>query len=262
MKKRPLILVSNDDGIKAAGLKSIAAEVSCFADVVVAAPSFQQSGKSHAISIQGTLVAKKANFGEIKAYSINGTPADCVKLALFSLCKRKPDLVISGINHGPNFGKFIIYSGTIGAAAEAALIGTPALSISLDDYYSKKPDFSRASKWGGGIARMICEGKLKPEKHTIINVNIPGPECGFIKGIKVIPRDLSEYREYFSEEKRGRVSHYTWHIDERSRNNVKGMTDTDAVRSGYVSVTPIHFELTHYSSIGKLRKQLDGVSFL
>jgi len=261
MKNRPLVLISNDDGIKAGGLKSIAMAVSEFAEVVVAAPSTQQSGKSHAISIHGSLTAREVSMPGIKAYSINGTPADCVKLGLFSLCKKKPALVISGINHGPNFGKFIIYSGTIGAATEAALLGIPALSISLDDYYSKEPDFSRAACWGAGIAGMMCRKEIKAGKHTIINVNIPGPGCEKIRGIKVIPRDQSEYEEFFREKRLGRRTLYTWHIDERKRRNTRGIADTDAVRLGYVAVTPLHFELTDHVSMKKLKAQFKSVSF-
>jgi len=250
MKKKPLIVISNDDGIKADGIKALYKEFVKFAEVFVIAPENEKSGASHSVTIHTPLKVNKVKFCGSYGYSVSGTPADCVKLAIFNLCKRKPDLIVTGINHGPNYGKFIIYSGTVGAATEAALLGIPAIAVSINDY-DKNADFSRAAVFAAKAARQVLSGGIKIAKYSLLNINVPASTVN-IKGVKVTHKANDVFHEKYIEKKHKGKTVYFWHVVERVK--AKGpASDIDWLEKGYVTLTPLHFDLTDRSSLKQLR---------
>jgi 5'-nucleotidase len=243
VKKKYFIIISNDDGISASGIRALYDAIEPLADVLVAAPDRQRSGASHAISVDSKITAREFSFGRANAFAISGTPADCAKLALFTLAGRKPDLFISGINHGPNMAQFILYSGTIGAAAEAAILGIPALAFSVDEYKPENFDFCRS--YIRGIAANVLAKKIRIKPHTLLNINIPYRQADEIKGVKILPRGMLEYEEKYvlqKEDKRKKKS-YFWHIIGRKRGRRGVITDADGLERGYITVTPLSFDL-------------------
>lgn len=246
---KPLIVISNDDGIKAAGIKALYDEFIKFADVFVIAPESEKSGASHSVTIHKHLKVKKVKFGKSAGYSVAGTPADCVKLAIFNLLKKAPDMVVSGINHGPNYGKFIIYSGTVGAATEAALLGIPSVAASINDY-EKDADFKRAAVVTADVVKKVLSGKVRIRKYSLLNINVPSSAVK-IKGVKVTHKANDEFREKYIEKKHKGKTVYFWHVVERVR--VDGpASDIDCVDGGYITVTPLHFDLTDRKSLKQL----------
>src|SRR5678815_5071146 len=183
-KKKPVILITNDDGITAPGIMNLVEAVKDLGKIVVVAPDKPQSGMGHAITIGQPLRLQKVNmFGDIEAYACTGTPVDCVKLAVDKVLHRKPDICLSGINHGANHSINVIYSGTMSAAVEAAIESIPSVGFSLLDY-SIEADFEHAKKY----ARIIVEKLLSAEqdKHMILNVNIPMAKIEEIRGIMIL----------------------------------------------------------------------------
>ena len=252
-KKEPVILVTNDDGITAPGIKNLVEAVKGLGKIVVVAPDKPQSGMGHAITIGLPLRLHKVPFfndAEIEAYQCTGTPVDCVKLAVDKVLGSKPDICISGINHGANHSINVIYSGTMSAAVEAAIESIPSIGFSLLDY-SVDADFSAARKY----ARIIVEEMLKstPEKHTVLNVNIPIAQPNEIKGIKICRQAYAKYEEDFLERTDPHGRKYYWLTGEFV--NFDEGTDTDvwALANKYISVVPVQFDLTHY----KLKAQLE-----
>src|SRR5690349_17953995 len=181
--ERPIILVTNDDGITAPGIKSLVNAVKELGDVVVVAPDKPQSGMGHAITIGNLLRLQEADiFGDIPAWQCSGTPVDCVKLAVDKILHRKPDICISGINHGANHSINVIYSGTMSAALEAAIESIPSIGFSLLDY-RMDADFTGAQKYAGILVQHLLNHKYN--KHLCLNVNIPPVEESLLKGLKV-----------------------------------------------------------------------------
>lgn len=251
-KQKPVILVTNDDGIMAPGIMNLVEAVKDLGKIVVVAPDKPQSGMGHAITIgQPLRLQKVTTFGSIEAWSCTGTPVDCVKLAVDKVLRRKPDLCISGINHGANHSINVIYSGTMSAAVEAAIESIPSAGFSLLDY-SIEADFSGARKY----ARMIVEKMLatKMDKHTVLNVNIPPLPPNHLKGISICRQAYAKYEEDFIERQDPHGRMYYWLTGEFV-NFDKG-TDTDvwALANGYVSVVPVQFDLTNYVLKTKLEK--------
>src|SRR5689334_4269301 len=199
MQQQPVILVTNDDGIYSPGIKYLASVAAGFGRVVVVAPDKPQSGMGHAITINSTLRLQKTNYhnAEIE-YACSGTPVDCVKMAVNHILKKRPDLVLSGINHGSNSSINVIYSGTMSAAIEGALEGTPSIGFSLCDY-AMEADFTQAEKF---IAQII-ENTLKHKmpKGVCLNVNIPRLRADDFKGIKVVRQAKANWVERFEERK-------------------------------------------------------------
>jgi 5'-nucleotidase len=250
MRKKYYIVISNDDGISSAGIKALYEAVEPIADVLIAAPDRQRSGASHAISVDSMITAEKKDFGMAEAFAISGTPADCAKLALFALVRRKPDLFISGVNHGPNMAQFILYSGTIGAAAEAAVLGIPAMAFSVDDY--NPVDFKFCVSYIRQIALNVLKKKIRIKKHSLLNINIPYRSAGEIKGVKILPRGLLEYDEKYIQDKKksGGKKSYFWHITGRKRGNRRRPTDADGLEKGYITVTSLSFDLNDRKNPG------------
>ncbi|MCW3117429.1 MAG: surE [Chitinophagaceae bacterium] len=251
-KEKPVILITNDDGITAPGIQNLIEAVKDLGKVVVVAPDKPQSGMGHAITIGAPLRMHKINLAAgVEAYSCTGTPVDCVKLAVDKVLHRKPDLCLSGINHGANHSINVIYSGTMSAAVEAAIESIPSIGFSLLDY-SIEADFSGARKW----VRIIVEKMLsqKQDKHTVLNVNIPALPAEHIKGIKICRQAYAKYEEDFIERNDPTGRRYYWLTGEFVNFDKGKDTDVWALAHNYVSVVPVQFDLTNYIQKSKLEK--------
>lgn len=249
--ERPLILVTNDDGVTAPGIRALIDIAKEFGDVYVVAPDSPQSGMGHAVTINSTLFCDEIEVNEgIKEYSCSGTPVDCVKLAVSQILPRKPDLCISGINHGSNSSVNVIYSGTMSAAVEAGIEGIPAIGFSLSDF-SYNANFKAAEKFIKIIIAQVLENKLP--KGIVLNVNIPKLEEDQIKGIKVCRQADAKWEEKFDkrEDPRGRT--YYWMSGEFKNLDKGDDTDEKALEEGYISVVPVRYDLTAHHFIGDLK---------
>ncbi|WP_210463695.1 5'/3'-nucleotidase SurE [Rufibacter roseolus] len=254
MEKKPLILVSNDDGITAPGIHTLVKVMQKIGEVVVVAPDGPQSGMGHAITIGNTLrLDKSLAFDEVESYECSGTPADCVKLAKHHVLKnRKPDLVVSGINHGSNSSISVLYSGTMSAAIEAAIEGLPAIGFSLCDY-GHDIDFSHTEEYVELITRQALEFGIPA--GVALNVNFPKKSEKPIAGIKVCRQARAKWEEEFDERKdpHGRV--YFW-LTGNFVNHDKGEdTDEAALAQNYVSVVPCQFDMTSNYAITVLNNE-------
>lgn len=245
------ILVSNDDGIYAEGIFTLVKELSKIAKVFVVAPDRERSATAHAITMHKPLRAEKVEiFGpEVTAFKINGTPSDCVKLALDALLEEPPDFVISGINRGPNLGTDVIYSGTVSAAIEAAIYGIPAIAASVTAY--EEISFEYPAEF----IRKLC-GSIKNKefpKDSLLNVNIPNLEREKIKGIMITHLGTRKYKNCFHKRCDPRGKDYFWLAGEVIEDLLDIDSDVWAVKNGYISITPIHFDLTKYELIDTLK---------
>ncbi len=244
-KRQPVILITNDDGITAPGIMSLVEAVKDLGKIVVVAPDKPQSGMGHAITIGQPLRLHKLNtFGDIEAYSCTGTPVDCVKLAVDKVLHRKPDLCLSGINHGANHSINVIYSGTMSAAVEAAIESIPSAGFSLLDY-SIDADFTGARKYVRIVVEKMLSTKL--DKHTVLNVNIPPLPVELLKGFKLCRQAYAKYEEDFMERQDPTGRMYYWLTGEFVNFDKGKDTDVWALDHGYVSVVPVQFDMTHYS---------------
>lgn len=249
MKKRPLILVTNDDGITAPGLRTLIEVMNEIGDVVVVAPDGPQSGMGHAVTINETLYCNKIKVddGPQIEYKSSGTPADCVKLAVSEIMKRKPDICVSGINHGSNSSINVIYSGTMSAAVEAGVEGIPAIGFSLLDF-SWNANFEPLKAYIRKISLNVLENGL-PD-GVVLNVNFPKSET--FKGIKICRQARANWVEEFDKRKNPQGRVYYWLTGKFT--NMDGGEDTDewALEQNYISVVPVKFDLTAHHFIQKL----------
>ena len=247
----PLILVTNDDGVTAPGIRALVEMAKEFGEIYVVAPDSPQSGMGHAVTLNSTLFCDEIEVDEeVKEYACSGTPVDCVKLAVSQILPRKPDLCISGINHGSNSSVNVIYSGTMSAAVEAGIEGIPAIGFSLCDF-AYNADFKAGEKF---IKRVIAEVlKNKLPKGVVLNVNIPKLKEHEIKGIKVCRQADAKWEEKFDkrEDPRGRT--YYWMSGEFKNLDKGDDTDERALEEGYVSVVPVRYDLTAHHFLGDLR---------
>lgn len=246
---KPLILVTNDDGITAPGLRTLIKCMKTIGEVVVVAPDSPQSGMGHAITLDNTLYSKKVvidkDKGAPKEYSCSGTPADCVKLALQEILDRKPDICVSGINHGSNSSINVIYSGTMSAAIEAGIEGIPAIGFSLCDY-SWNADFAPAEE---AIKKIVAEAlKNGIPKGVVLNVNIPKIDEP-LKGIKICRQARANWKEKFDKRTNPSGKNYYWLTGEFQLLDKGEDTDEWALANGYVSVVPTQFDLTAHHAI-------------
>jgi len=250
MKNKPLILITNDDGITAPGIRNLVAAAKEFGEVVVVAPDSPQSGMGHAITIgQPLRLHKVAVFEGIESWQTSGTPVDCVKLARDKVLNRKPDLCLSGINHGANHSINIIYSGTMSAAMEAAIEGIPSVGFSLLDY-NFDADFT-VSKIA--VKDMLIRMLEKPlPEHTLFNVNIPKVPQAEFKGLKLCRQAYAKWQEEFDEREDPRGEKYYWMTGRFVNMDQKPETDVEALKQGFASVVPVKFDLTDY----ELKKEL------
>ena len=252
--RKPLILVVNDDGIIANGIRNLIRIMNDFGDVVVVAPDSPQSGKSHAITLEETIRCDKVKIdnGPQIEYSCSGTPVDCVKLALNKLLDRKPDLCVSGINHGSNSSINVIYSGTMSAAVEGALDGIPSIGFSLLDY-SKDADFSESSAFIRFITKQVLKHGLN--NGICLNVNIPKSiNQQKIRGIRVCRQAKANWVEEFEErtDPKGRI--YYWLTGKFINYDKEDDTDEWALENHYISVVPVKFDVTSHPSLASIKQ--------
>ncbi len=250
MKNRPHILVSNDDGIDAQGIYALAQELKKLGNVVVCAPDKQQSAVGHAITVNYPLrVSKFVKNGKFFGHAIEGTPADCVKLAVHTLLDKKPDLVVSGINHGSNTAINVIYSGTVSAATEGTILGIPSIAISLTTFDGL--DFRYAAKFARKIAAFVLKKGL-PE-GTLLNVNIPPAKEKDIQGIRITRQGKTRWDDTFEVRRDPANKAYYWLKGKLEVVDRSPDTDQVAVMNNYVSITPIQFDMTDYKTLKKMQ---------
>ncbi len=248
MDKKPLILITNDDGITAPGINALIEVMKTLGDVIVVAPNSPQSGMGHAITLDATLHVARVNEN---AYSCSGTPADCVKLGIRELSNRRPDLCVSGINHGSNASINVIYSGTMSAALEAGIEGIPAIGFSLLDY-NWTANFDAAKPFVKKITQNVLTHGLP--KGTVLNVNIPNVKQNAIKGIKVCRQAKGNWEETFDKRENPLGKPYYW-LSGKFVNLDENKNDTDlwALANNYIAVVPTLFDLTAHEQIKKIK---------
>ncbi|MGI6343935.1 MAG: 5'/3'-nucleotidase SurE [Bacillota bacterium] len=244
--ERLRILITNDDGIQASGLVSLVRELSSLADVFVAAPDRERSATGHAITMHQPLRASLVELPPaVTAYSISGTPADCVKLAVDKLYAGQIDFVVSGINHGANLGSDVLYSGTVSAALEAVMLGLPAVAFSLAAPFeaASRPCFQWAAETAAHLMKLILVNPW-PE-DTLLNVNIPGGTRELL-GVRVTSLGQMRYKNPIEQREDPWGNTYFWLGGQFDESVNPEVTDVWAVQNGYVSVTPLQFDLTNY----------------
>jgi 5'-nucleotidase len=252
--KKPLILVTNDDGITSHGIRTLIDTVSQLGEVVIVAPNSPQSGMGHAITIGNTLRLDENDiYKDIVAYECSGTPADCVKLAKHIVLKdRVPDLVVSGINHGSNSSISVLYSGTMSAAIEAAIEGMPSIGFSYCDH-NPNADMNHCRKFVKEIVTQVLKTGLP--RGVALNVNIPAKTKEKIKGIKICRQANSQWKESFDERKDPYGRRYFWMNGTFNNNDKSQDTDEWALENNYVSVVPCAFDLTAHHAISILNNE-------
>lgn len=247
------ILVTNDDGIRAPGILALARKLTGLGQVLVVAPSKQQSATGHGITIVDPIRVRQVNIEGIgEAWAVGGTPADCVKLAVQELAKEQCSLVVSGINNGPNLGTDVLYSGTVSAAIEGAILGIPSMAVSLGafDYagYETAADIALA------VAKRLFTNRKEIPPDTLLNVNVPAVERERIRGFRVTRLGEREYDNVFDRRVDPRGNIYYWLKGELIPPRSSDIEiDAVAVEEGYVSISPIHFDLTKYKIINGIK---------
>lgn len=250
--KKPHILVTNDDGYTAPGILKLVAIMQELGDVTVVAPEEPMSGAGHAITVRNPLrLKKRSKENGLEVWSCRGTPVDCVKLGEQIVLRKKPDLLVSGINHGSNAAVNIVYSGTMGAVLESTISGIPSIGFSLCDY-RHDADFSLVDKYIRKICMEVLEKGL-PE-HTCLNVNIPAVNGADIKGIKVCSQANARWVEEYDERKDPANRDYYWLTGKFELLDERKETDEAALRDNYVSVVPVHYDLTAHHAMEHLHK--------
>lgn len=250
MSNKPFILVTNDDGINSPGIEVLYKSMLEIGEVAVVAPDSEKSAAGHAITLSDPLRVMEVPLeGGLVGHAVNGTPADCVKIAVKAVLNRQPDLVISGINLGSNTGINVIYSGTVSAATEGTILGIPSVAISLATYH--EPDFRAAGRVAKMMALEVIEHGMPA--NTILNVNVPNLAPEEIKGIRVTKQGKAFYDEKFDRRIDPRNRTYYWMSGERATTEEEEGSDELMVQQGYISVTPAQYDLTHYQFINTLK---------
>jgi 5'-nucleotidase len=257
------ILLTNDDGIYAPGLQALRKELMQIGDVVVCAPATEQSAAGHSVTLLWPLIVQEV-FDDQKRFlgwAVEGRPADCVKLALVELLPEPPDLIVSGLNAGANAGINVLYSGTVAAAIEGAFFRRTAIAVSQAFGKPQVVDFAA----GAGIARRVIDRILesRPETGSLFNVNLPRQELGPPKGLKVVPQNVAVYQESFVRNRDPRGRTYYWLGADYGCPDPTPDTDEAALADGYVTLTPLQFNLTHHAQLQRLQQRewsLYGIS--
>lgn len=250
---RPLILVCNDDGYKARGIRELASIAKNYGDVVLVAPTTGQSGMSHAVTLTNPIRLKQITIdGVISAYACTGTPADCIKIALNQILDRKPDLIVSGINHGSNASVSLFYSGTVAAAIEGCLNGIPAIAFSVDDH-SPDADMRLAAQYAGPVIENVLQHGLPAA--TCLNVNFPPIAPEECRGIRVCRQTMGVWKEEFQKGTDPHGRDYYWLTGAFSNDEPDGEdTDEWAMRNNFGAIVPIHIDVTDYQGLESIRK--------
>ena len=251
MNTKPIILVTNDDGISAPGIRALIEVMAEIGEVVVVAPDSPQSAMGHAITINSTLHLNKISKenASIVEYSCSGTPVDCVKLAVNEILKQKPQLCVSGVNHGSNSSINVIYSGTMSAAVEAGIEGIPAIGFSLLDY-NWNADFETVKPFIKKIVLEVLKNKLPTS--VVLNVNFPKLKQDQIKGFKVCRQAKAIWMEKFDKRQTPQGEDYYWLTGEFVNQDKGEDTDEWALANGYISIVPVQFDLTAHHAISQL----------
>ncbi len=245
------ILLTNDDSIYAEGIYALYRALKKTGKVTVVAPDAEQSAVGHGITMASPLRVRMARRkGRPFGHAVSGTPADCVKIAVRSLLKRKPDIVISGINLGPNTGFSVLYSGTVSGAAEGAILGIPSIAVSLGTY--SEPDYTLAASFTAKLAARLHNHGLP--KGVFLNVNVPSVPRGKVKGYKVVKHDKTPILEQFEKRVDPRKRHYYWLTGEVVTGKGEPNSDSLALHQGYITVTPLKYDLTDYESLHTVQK--------
>jgi 5'-nucleotidase len=241
--QQPLILVTNDDGVHAPGIKALAGALAALGEVHVVAPDREVSACAQSLTLKHPLRADKI---QEQVYSVDGTPADCVNLALVKLLPRRPDLVVSGINRGANLGEDVFYSGTVGGAREGTFFRVPSIAVSLAA--RAEVDFAHAASFSVKLAGMVLEKGL-PER-TLLNVNVPP---GKPVGAMITVQGRREHEGTILEGLDPRRRTYYWIEEGEDRWLTDETSDIHAIRQGYISITPLHTDTTHHAALGTLK---------
>ena len=245
MKKT--ILISNDDGIHSEGIKTLAKALKRVGEVFIVAPDRERSAASHSLTLHKPLRVEKIG---PNAYAINGTPTDCINLAVNGILKKRPDLVVSGINKGGNLGDDVTYSGTVSAAMEGTLLGIPSFAISLVSISRENFDFKNAARFAARLARFILKNRLP--KDTLLNINVP--DVDEIKGYRITKQGKRLYGDAIVEKVDPRGKKYYWIGGDILKWEGGEDTDFKAITSNFISITPVHLDMTNYASFKELHK--------
>ena len=251
---RPKILITNDDGVIAPGIRALVETMTEFGEVVVVAPDSPQSGMGHAVTLEQPIRVEKVSVFDdlgVAAYQTSGTPADCVKLGIDKILRAKPDICVSGINHGSNSSINIIYSGTMSAAMEAAIDGVNAIGFSLCDY-SFDANFEPCKKYIREITQQVFKHGLP--RGSLLNVNIPKLPAEDIKGIKICRQAVAKWEEEFDERIDPRGKKYFWLTGKFVNHDQGEDTDEWALDNGYVSIVPVQYDLTNNHAVRFINK--------
>ncbi|EEG77017.1 5'/3'-nucleotidase SurE [Dethiobacter alkaliphilus] len=247
------ILLTNDDGIFAEGLQVLAREIEKIAETSVVAPDHEQSATGHAITMHRPIRAERVKYlhsPELPTYAVNGTPADCVKLAVEAILPHRPDLVISGINRGANLGTDVLYSGTVSAAIEGVILGIPAIAVSLAEY--KNPRYEYAAEFIARLAKVVTAHGAGSD--TLLNVNVPGCDREKMQGVAVTKLGVRQYKNAFEKRTDPRGRTYYWLAGQLVDVEHEKDTDVAAINACKISITPIQHDLTNYALIDNLRE--------
>jgi 5'-nucleotidase len=244
------ILVTNDDGIYAEGILSLVNSLKQIGEVIVVAPDRERSAVAHAITIKEPLRLNKVERdGSFFGYAATGTPADCVKIAIRSLLVEKPDIVISGINLGPNTGLSVLYSGTVSGAIEGAMLGVPAIAVSLNTYVD--PDFTYASNLAKDLAQCMMDKGVT--SGTCFNVNVPNAKEEDVKGVKFVRQGQAPFVESLDKRIDPRKKTYYWLTGEVLDLESSEGSDIDLLSKGFTTITPLQHDLTDYKLLDELQ---------
>lgn len=245
------ILVSNDDGILAPGIAALARALAPLGTIDVVAPMSGQSGAAHAITFMRPLITERISIGGVPfGWGVDGSPADCVKVGVHELCESRPDLVVSGINAGSNLGVDVIYSGTVAAAVEAAFIGIPSLAFSLE--VGGGFDFEGAGRHARAIVERAVALGISP--GMVLNVNLPRLDRGEPRGVKIVPQSTAPWTDTYDRRTDPRGRDYFWLGDLGGRGGgEEGETDLVELRAGWITITPLQYDLTQLAQLRHLR---------
>lgn len=245
------ILVANDDGIHAPGIRALSTSLARDHEVYVVAPDRERSAMGHALTLHRPITAEKVELDPrlAGAWSVTGTPSDCVKLAVGALLPAPPDLIVSGINRGPNLGSDVLYSGTVSAALEGVINGFPAIAFSLATFTDI--GYERAAEFAFQLVRQVQPRTLPPK--FLLNVNLPALEGDGYLGVKVTKLGVRKYRDEFEHRTDPRGRTFYWLAGEAIEEGEDADSDVVAVRANYVSITPIQYDMTHYPMLDPIK---------
>ncbi len=243
------ILLTNDDGIYAPAIAVLKETLKDLGNVTVVAPDVEQSGASHSITFNRPIIARKVFLNNtFFGYGISGSPADCVKLAVRELMEKPADIIVSGINMGANIGINVLHSGTVAAAIEGAIIGIPSLAVSLE--YSEIPEIKNAAMFAKNIVAHLTEHTIS--KGTLLNINIPALQKENIKGVKVTHQHAFGFNERFDRHTDPDGQTFYWLSGDGKPSSYGQGTDMEAICNGYISITPLQFDMTNYNALSKI----------